>query len=521
MENVLRVLMSFVGYRDPYPNGTEENGPVMSLLGARAFDRVVLFCTGSEYLERARSIEQIVRGRDGAPTFTFVNLELGSPVDYEEIYVALRDAAHRVVESIEHHRSAISVLLDPGTPQMQTSWFLLVRSGELDATLLQGIPARFAAGTYKVKEVRLDDSVLPRVTVGPPAPTTTGETRRVSSTGPSATGRDGTWINAGRPAIVGRAKCFIDLLDAASRVARYDVTVLIRGETGSGKGLIARVVHRKSERADRAFLPLNCSAITTSLAESELFGHAKGAFTGATTDRLGNFRAADGGTIFLDEIGDLPAEVQPKLLRVLDEGIVIPVGEDRVHHADVRVIAATNKDLETMIERGEFRRDLYERLAQMVLTVPPLRDRPNDIALLIETFLDAWNTRYHEDKRLTPAAIARLSAYAWPGNVRELENAVIAMCASSRTDTIDEALLPQALSRETHEGEPADHASALVPRIPDAGLDLREMLSETERAYYRAALEAAGGNAERAAALLGVSGHAFRKAMRERFADLG
>ena len=190
MENALRVLMSFVGYRDPYPSGTAESGPVMSLLAEKVFDRVVLFCTGSEYLERARSIEQIVRGRDVAPTFTFVNLELGSPVDYEEIYVALRDAARRVVESIEHHRSTISVLLDPGTPQMQTSWFLLVRSGELDATLLQGIPARFAGGAYKVKEVRLDDSVLPRVTVGPPAPSVTDESLRVSSTGPSATRRD-------------------------------------------------------------------------------------------------------------------------------------------------------------------------------------------------------------------------------------------------------------------------------------------------------------------------------------------
>ncbi|TVR51257.1 MAG: AAA family ATPase [Spirochaetaceae bacterium] len=515
MENVLRVLLSFVGYRDPHPSGTEENGPVLSLLGARAFDRVVLFCTGSEYLERARSVEQIVGTSGGAPAFTFVNLELASPVDYEEIYVGLRDATRRVVELDEGAGSEYSVLLDPGTPQMQTSWFLLVRSGELDATLLQGIPARFAGGTYKVKEVRLDDTALPRVTVGPPAADILYQDAHDGPDGRRGGGarradKRATWINTGRPAIVGRAKVFIDLLDAAARVARYDVTVLLRGETGSGKGLIARLIHQKSERAQRVFLPLNCSAITTSLAESELFGHAKGAFTGATSDRLGNFRAADGGTIFLDEIGDLPLEIQPKLLRVLDEGVVIPVGEDREYHVDVRVIAATNKDLEAMIASGEFRRDLYERLAQMRLTVPALRERPNDVPLLIETFLEAWNTRYHEDKRLTPAAIARLSAYDWPGNVRELENAVIAMCASSRGELIDEDLLPRPVVDEA-----GDKVAGVT--IPSAGLDLRAMIGELERAYYHAALEAAGGNAERAASLLGVSGHAFRKAMRERF----
>ncbi|TVR07063.1 MAG: sigma-54-dependent Fis family transcriptional regulator [Spirochaetaceae bacterium] len=523
MNRQLRVLLSFVGLRDPFPEGSEEHGPLLSLLETVPFDRVVLFCTGSRFLERARSVQEIVTARDEAVTFSFVNLELESVVDYEEIYLALRNATGRLLESIAHQSPEISVLLDPGTPQMQTSWFLLVRSGQLDAALLQGVPPRFAAGVYKVKEVKLTETALPEVRIS-------GSRQEAASAAPApkqpavpAGNRGEPWINRRGPLIVGDAPVFVQMIDATQRVARYDVSVLIRGETGSGKGIIARLIHQQSGRADGPFLSLNCSAISASLAESELFGHAKGAFTGATTDRLGQFRAAEGGTVFLDEIGDLPMDLQPKLLRVLEEKVVTPVGEDRVFPVDVRIIAATNRDLEAMIENGGFRRDLYERLNQTTIELPPLRERTEDIPALTEKFLADWNSRYHESKSLSAEVVEQFRAYPWPGNVRELENAVIAMCAASRGDIATTAVLPAALAayaRSHGSGSGGDTSRRI--EIPADGLNIRVMLAEIERAYYENALQRTGGNAERAAALLGISGHAFRKAMRERFgADEG
>ncbi|TVQ34848.1 MAG: sigma-54-dependent Fis family transcriptional regulator [Spirochaetaceae bacterium] len=515
MANKPRVLLSFVGYRDPHPEGSEELGPLLSLLEAMEFDRVVLFCTGSRFLERARSVQEIVTGRDEGVTFSFVNLELQSVVDYEEIYLALRRATAMLLSGMQHQRPQLSVLLDPGTPQMQTSWFLLVRSGELDATLLQGIPPRFAGGVYKVKTVRLEDTALPEVRR--PQKRGSQPTESVEPA-PRAAGPD-EWINSGGPQIVGRASLFRQLLESAARVAQYDVSVLIRGETGAGKGILARLVHQQGNRSSGPFLALNCSAISAGLAESELFGHIKGAFTGATTDRLGQFRAAQGGTVFLDEIGDLPPELQPKLLRVLEEKVVVPVGEERPCPVDVRIIAATNRNLEEMIEHGEFRRDLYERLNQTTLVLPPLRDRSEDIPPLIEKFLSDWNSRYHENKSLSPEAFEQLCAYPWPGNVRELENAVISMCAACRGDTAGVALLPPAVAayaRRRH-GVPVAGAAGLDIELPPEGLNIRAVLSGLERSYYQQALERSGGNAEQAAALLGISGHAFRKAMRERF----
>lgn len=522
MNTEMPVLLSFVGYRDPRPEDSEDDGPVLSLLGARSFARVVLFCTGGEYLERARSVQEITAGRDPSVSFSFVNLELESVVDYEEIYRNLLAATRRVVESIAHHRPRLYVLLDPGTPQMQTSWFLLVRSGELDATLLQGVPPRFAAGRYRVKEVLLDETSLPEIR---PAGRRAAADR-VAESGPAPPpaagpqeGGPGAWVNRTAPTIVGNAWPFVRVLDAARSVARYDVSVLVRGETGCGKGLVARLIHEHSSRAGGPFLPLNCSAITASLAESELFGHVKGAYTGATTDRLGQFRAASGGTVFLDEVGDLPYDLQPKLLRVLEEKVVVPVGEDRPVRVDVRVIAATNRDLEEMIGAGTFRRDLYERLNQTTLALPPLRERREDIPLLIAKFLSDWNARYHEHKELSPQAVDRLCAYEWPGNVRELENAVISMCANARGTTVGMELVPQAVCSQNDEALRAGTMPQV--RLPEDGIDLRDYLSNVERAYYESALERAGGNAEQAARLLGVTGHAFRKAMRERFGEEG
>jgi len=215
------------------------------------------------------------------------------------------------------------------------------------------------------------------------------------------------------------------ILEQVSRVAPTDSTVLIRGETGTGKELIARAIHNRSKRANRAFIRVNCAAIPSSLIASELFGHEKGAFTGAFQRRLGRFESADGGTIFLDEVGELPPEMQSALLRVLQEREFERVGGNRPIHVDVRVLAATNRDLDAALEEGAFRKDLFYRLNVFPIDVPPLRERADDIPLLVEYLVDRYATRMGKRFRsISVRTLQLLQNYAWPGNVRELQNVV-------------------------------------------------------------------------------------------------
>lgn len=501
---VQSILFTFVGNRDPYRDGVgigsgeeSEPGPVLSLLGAREFSTVILFCTGSEYIERARSVEEIARGEGYAAHFKFVSIDLESPVDYAEIFRKLTDSLAKIQSTFKHTPHRLSILLDPGTPQMQTAWFLFVASGRLDAQLLQGVPPRFAGGAYKVRELDLSRDLFPGIQI-------TDAPR--SATSPR-------WTPSDPPVIIGSSKRFLTALEGASKVARYDVSVMIRGETGTGKEVIARKIHDESARSREPFVAVNCASIAATLAESELFGHEKGAFTGADRARLGQFRAADGGTIFLDEIGDLPSETQAKLLRVLESREVTPVGSDTATRVDVRIIAATNRDLDSRIAQEAFRRDLYERLAQVTISIPPLRERSDDIALLVEHFVSRWNERYREQKGISDEALAYLIGYPWPGNVRELSNAVSSMCAMGVSVSIGAELLPPSIRQ--HFGDSAARGP-INAELPAEGLDLRAVLHNVERSYYEQALERSEGNAEAAAKLLGLQGPAFRKAARER-----
>ena len=509
-----RVLFSFVGNRDPYVEqgtdfggedfGGEQLGPVLSLLSAQSFQRVVLFCTGSRYIERARSVQEIVRETDPGVKFNFVDIELASPIDYQEIYGELKRAIDQFMPSIDHLPYKLSVLLDPGTPPMQTCWFLLVTSGYLPAELLQGVPARYAGGSYKVRTVELKDGSFPHVFIAHDDANEKAnekadeDARRRRTPAPPAedTAPSDLWIKSSETRVIGTAPSFRELMDTVLRVAQYDVSIVIRGETGTGKEVVARLLHEASPRRDGPFVAVNCASIAASLAESELFGHKKGAFTGANTDRLGQFRAADGGTLFLDEFGDLPTEIQPKLLRALEDHVVSPVGSDATQTVDVRVIAATNQDIDTLIHEGAFRRDLYERLNQIAVELPPLRDRAEDIPLLVRQFVEQWNARYSEGKGMSEETMAYLAEYPWPGNVRELQNTVTSLCAMGRSDSIGPSLLPRKILRHFNEGR--DVAPVTVD-IPEEGVDLRAVLSQLEREFYERALEKTGGNAERAA----------------------
>jgi two-component system response regulator HydG len=277
------------------------------------------------------------------------------------------------------------------------------------------------------------------------------------------------------------------------RVAPRDVTVLITGESGTGKECVAEAIVDASGRAERPFVRFNCAALSPELAEAELFGHAKGSFTGAHRARQGLFREADGGTLLLDEVGELDPAIQAKLLRVIQSGEVRPVGEDRPVRVDVRLIAATHRDLAARVREGSFREDLYYRLKVVELRVPPLRERPEDIASLVRHFLRRYAARFgvgqlHEP----PELLARLQALPWPGNVRQLENAIESLVALSDDGWLDLSTLPEA----------GAHADSPTNDGPELGL--KQKLEAYERGLLIAALERAGGNRSEAARALGI-----------------
>ncbi|MBI3547307.1 MAG: sigma-54-dependent Fis family transcriptional regulator [Gammaproteobacteria bacterium] len=306
----------------------------------------------------------------------------------------------------------------------------------------------------------------------------------------------------GSKRMAGESRAAQQLLDEIRRVAPYKTSVLITGESGTGKELVARTVHELSPRHDHPWVAINCSAIPRDLMESELFGYIKGAFTGATQNRLGRLEQAHGGTLFLDEIGDLDLSLQAKLLRVLQEREFSPVGSDQVRTVDVRFIAATNRDPKQLVREGRFREDLLYRLDVYSIVVPPLRERQEDIPLLARIFLQELVTE--TDKKVTsftPAALAVLERYAWPGNIRELRNTVERSLLSCRGQTIDVQDLPQAIAAKV--GLTEVNAAVAFDKPSEKNLD--HWLEEVERRAILDALAQCKGVQAHAAKRLGVS----------------
>jgi two-component system NtrC family response regulator len=295
--------------------------------------------------------------------------------------------------------------------------------------------------------------------------------------------------------LVARSSKMEDVLHMAGQVAASDATVLIMGESGTGKELIARAIHYNSPRKNKPLVTVNCPSIPDNLLESELFGHVKGAYTGAIKDRKGKFELADGGTIFLDEIGDLREDVQAKLLRVLQEHEIERLGDSKTIKVDVRVIAATNKNLERLVQGGEFREDLYYRLSVVPITIPPLRERKEEIPYLVDFFI----TRYSKDRKFVvdPEVISVLQQYDWPGNIRELENAIERAVVLSTDNRITPESLP------AHFQTPKKKETGSPLKFPQEDLSLEEV----EKQVILEALERAGGNRSRAARLLKIPRH--------------
>jgi sigma-54 specific flagellar transcriptional regulator A len=295
---------------------------------------------------------------------------------------------------------------------------------------------------------------------------------------------------------VGRSGAIHGLDQLMRQVAKYESTVLIRGESGCGKELVARRIHDLSARANGQFVPVNCGAIPRELLESELFGHEKGAFTGALTTRIGRFELADGGTLFLDEIGDMSVDMQVKLLRVLQERAFERVGSGEQRRANVRILAATHRDLETRSRAGEFREDLFFRLNVFPIVVPSLRDRLDDLPALIDDLVRRGEAEGRPSISFTETALDCLSAYSWPGNVRELQNLIERLAILYPDQTVDREQLPVPIGERRRNVQPA------VTTIPKTGLDLREYLGSIEKQLIRSALDQTDGTVAHAARLL-------------------
>lgn len=331
--------------------------------------------------------------------------------------------------------------------------------------------------------------------------------------------------SANRSAIVGKSRAMQAIYKEIGRVAATPATVLIRGATGTGKELIARAIYQHSDRADKPFIAVNCAAIPDALLESELFGHERGAFTGAQTRRVGRFEQANGGTLFLDEIGDLNASTQAKLLRVLQERCIQRLGSETDIPVNVRVLAATHRDLETAIQEKEFREDLFYRLSVVTISVPPLNERTEDIPLLAKYFIQRYGKELGlESPAVQPEAITFLQSQPWPGNVRELENVVRQALLLSKPFPINlehvqqvlaKARKPVAHSQQTHAGYVAD----LLTRAQAGEVQnvYSRMIADLEPELFRQAIQLAQGNQAKAARWLGVT----RLKMREKLVQFG
>jgi len=297
--------------------------------------------------------------------------------------------------------------------------------------------------------------------------------------------------------IVGESPRLLDALRGIERVANTDATVLLLGESGTGKELFARALHNLSPRRDAQFVKVNCAAIPETLFESELFGHEKGAFTGAQSSRPGRFELAHGGTLFLDEIGEVPLAMQAKLLRALQERVIERVGASRERPVDVRIVAATNRDLQTLVDDGRFRLDLFYRLNVFPVTLPPLRERPEDIRPLVRHFLSHFNQAYQRNVGLDANAVRMTERFAWPGNVRQLGNVIERVVLLHDSTTVGASELGRVLESEGGGRTPPVHAPSLVREY--------RPVVEGDRARIEAALAQAGGNKSRAAQLLGLT----------------
>lgn len=409
-----------------------------------------------------------------------------NPTDYNTVYPAMYKAVNDILT--ENINAEYTISLTSGTPTMHACWIFLQQGGVIKANLIQ--IAR--DGIISEVDFNLDD--FPQIKKVANIKT---EISRLARENIQLKDR----LKLQHDFIIGECPEIQKVKAQIQIFAETPIPIFITGETGTGKELVAEAIHFNSQRKEHRFVPLNCGAIPANLFESELFGHKKGAFTGAIADKDGKFKIADKGTIFLDEIADLPLDMQVKLLRVLQEGAFMPVGGSQEIKVDVRIISATNQDIKKTVKDGKFREDLFYRLVHTEIKLPPLRKRGNDKNLIANYLLQQLNQKHRTTKSLAESAIQKLSAYNWPGNIRQLKNCL------------------EATYFYTNDKIEASHlnfidivATTTKIEIPDLGIDLEnEILPQ----YYQAALNKTNGNAEQAARLLKLEPHTFRARLRK------
>lgn len=481
----MKALLTFVGNNDQYP--FERPGAVLSALSANAYDHAFLFLNNDTFLPAASEINRYCQQAHPELKVTYVDCPAVDPTDYNLVYPAMYSAVKKI--SKEHEGMDFTISITSGTPTMHSCWIFLVQGGVIDAQIIQ------VARSGKINPVSFSLDDFPQISN---INETKAELTRLS--------RENIGFKASeasrRVAFIGESPEVLRVKDTVSKVGPADLSVLIMGESGTGKEGLAKSIHYASHRVGNPMVTINCGAIPGQLFESELFGYCQGAFTGANQDKEGLFASASGGTIFLDEIGDLALEQQVKLLRVIEYRKFIPLGTTTERVLDVRFIFATNKDLAHMVQKGEFREDLYYRIAQVILELPPLADRGNDKLLLADKFLQDFNRQHRTSKSLDVSARKIILDYGWPGNVRQLRNAIEAAHQLSK-DVIRAADIRIIRS-------PSEGGSEI--RIPDEGVDFD---NETIPAYYQAALSKAGGNAAQAARLLRIEPHTFRARLKK------
>lgn len=480
-----RVLVSWIGGNDlKAPSSKEEEGhafgPVASTLKEQAFDAVELLYNYPE--DQVRPYLEWLQEQVQTP-INARSIPLSSPVNFGEIYVQ----ANQQLSRLSAEGCELSILLSPGTPAMQAVWILLGKTR---------YPCAFYQSSLE-KGVQAVDIPFELSAEYLPAAKEIGSTKLSQLAAANAP------IDAAFDNIVTRNPHMQSLKAQAQILADREVPVLIYGETGTGKELFARAIHNAGDRANMPFIPVNCGAIPSELVDSVLFGHKRGAFTGAISDKPGVFEQADGGTLFLDEFGELEPSVQVRLLRVLQEGVFVPVGGTKEHKVDVRLITATHRNLMEAVASGSFREDLFYRVAVGVLHLPPLREREGDLSLLTDGLISSMGAddRTLEHKKVSPEAKNLILQHSWRGNVRELQSTLLRAALWSQGDTITDEDIRQALFQMPEKD------SGLMDRDVSQGVDIQEIISELAAGYIRKALVISGQNKTRAAQLLGLKNY--------------
>lgn len=487
-----RVFLAWIGWSDlnapNYPNNSNECGPIARIVRNRSFDTIVLlvgFAKESD-TQRAGAYIDWIKTQTEADIVP-IHTDITSPTDWDKIYHAAKNACAQFSKDNSLHFGISS-----GTPTMTAIWVLLaktiypaelIEASKQEQVLTITVPFDIAAD-YLPDLSRERDERL---------------TRQADAKSPEDVHfRD----------IIYRCDEMKRVVLRARRVAKRNVPILIVGPSGTGKELFAKAIHRSSNRSEKPFKSINCGAIPASLIESELFGHERGAFTGADKKRLGLFEQANGGTLFLDEVGELPLEAQVKLLRVLQEHTITRIGSTEETNVNVRIIAATNRNVLEEVAEKRFREDLFYRIAVGVLKLPPLRERDGDIALLIDKLLEKENTENakiepgYRKKKLAEDARQLLLHHPWPGNVRELRNTLARIVIWTDGTVIQKSDVRDALFYM-----PSSQERDILYREFDEGFELKQLFSEVAQHYIQRAMKQTNGNKTQAAKLLGISNY--------------